>query len=292
MLDDAGLPAGVFNLVDGDGPTVGNALSSHPEIDMVSFTGSVRAGVLVAKAAADTVKRVTQELGGKSANVLLPDADFREGGERERGARPSRTADSPCDAPTRMLVPRERLDDVIGLARAAAEKTVVGDPKEKSTTMGPLVSREQLEKVQTLILSGIEEGAEAVVGGLGRPEGLERGYFARPTIFSGVTPEMTIAREEIFGPVLSILTYDDEEEALRIANDSPYGLSGYVWSGDEERARRFAARMRTGQVHLNGAGPDIAAPFGGYGQSGNGREWGPAGIEEYLETKAILGYSS
>jgi aldehyde dehydrogenase (NAD+) len=276
--------------VDGDGPTVGQAIASHPGINMVSFTGSVRAGVEVARAAAATVKRVTQELGGKSANVILRDADF------ERAVKAGvlgcfQNSGQSCDAPTRMLVPHDRLDDVVRIAQETAKKVVVGDPKAEGTSMGPLVGRQQFNRVQGLILKGIEEGAEAVVGGPGRPEGLARGYYVRPTVLAMVTPAMTVAREEIFGPVLSILTYRDEDEAVRVANDTPYGLSGYVWSADEARARNIASRLRTGMVHLNGAGHDIAAPFGGYRQSGNGREWGAAGIEEFLETKAILGYS-
>jgi aldehyde dehydrogenase (NAD+) len=288
ILHEAGVPPGVFNLVNGDGATVGATIAAHPGIDMVSFTGSTRAGVQVAKAAADTVKRVAQELGGKSANVILDDADLKatvKGGVRACFTNSGQS----CNAPTRMLVPRSRQAEAVAIAKAAAETVTVGDPRTEGTTIGPVVSRAQFDKVQRLIETGVKEGAELVTGGPGRPDGLARGYYVRPTVFANVRNDMTIAREEIFGPVLAILPYDTEEEAIRIANDTPYGLSGYVASGDPEHALRVAARLRTGNVHLNGAGPDFAAPFGGYKQSGNGREWGEHGFEEFLEVKAIMG---
>ena len=288
ILDEAGVPPGVFNLVNGDGATVGVALASHPGIDMVSFTGSTRAGVQVAKAAADTVKRVAQELGGKSANVILDDADLKravQGGVRACFTNSGQS----CNAPTRMLVPRSRHAEAVAFAKAAAEAVRVGDPRAETTTIGPVVSRAQFDKIQRLIETGVKEGAELVTGGTGRPEGLGRGYYVRPTVFANVRNDMTIAREEIFGPVLAILPYDSEEEAIHIANDTPYGLSGYVSSADPEHALRVAVRLRTGNVHLNGAGPDFAAPFGGYKQSGNGREWGEHGFEEFLEVKAVMG---
>jgi aldehyde dehydrogenase (NAD+) len=289
VLDAAGVPAGVFNLVNGDGPGVGSALSGHPDVDMVSFTGSTRAGVLVAQNAAPTVKRVAQELGGKSANILLDDADFEtavRGGTEEVF---DNTGQS-CNAPTRMLVPRERMDEAVKIAAEVAGEARVGDPRDEATEIGPLVSAVQWQKVQALIQQGIDEGATLVAGGTGKPEGLDKGYFVKPTVFTNVDNSMTIAREEIFGPVLAIIPYDDEDEAIRIANDTPYGLSGCVSSASLDRARRVAARMRTGMVHINGAQLDSMAPFGGYKQSGNGREWGPFGIEEFLEVKSIYGY--
>jgi aldehyde dehydrogenase (NAD+) len=289
ILHSAGVPKGVFNLVNGDGPTVGQALASHPDIDMVSFTGSTRGGIAVAKAAADTVKRVHQELGGKSANIVLPDADLQKavaGGVQACFLNSGQS----CDAPTRMFVHRPQHDQAAAIAKAAAEATKAGDPNTKGTSIGPVVNEAQFRKIQKLIETGIAEGATLVTGGPGRPDGINRGYYVRPTVFANVKPEMTIAREEIFGPVLSILPYDSEEQAVRMANDTVYGLSGYVQSGDLEHARRVAARLRTGQVRLNGAGPDFAAPFGGYKQSGNGREWGEFGLHEFLETKAIIGY--
>ncbi|HSQ00993.1 MAG TPA: aldehyde dehydrogenase family protein [Candidatus Dormibacteraeota bacterium] len=288
ILHEAGVPAGVFNLVQGDGPTVGAAIAAHPGIDMVSFTGSTRAGVQVAKAAADTVKRVAQELGGKSANIILDDADLAKAVQAGVKACFTNSGQS-CNAPTRMLVPRARHADAVAAARAAAEEIVVGDPQGEGTTIGPVVSAAQFDKIQGLIEAGMREGAELVTGGPGRPQGLRRGYFVRPTVFANVRNDMTIAREEIFGPVLAILPYDDEEQAIRIANDTPYGLSGYVQSGDPAHALRVAARLRTGNVHVNGARADFSAPFGGYKQSGNGREWGEYGFEEFLEVKAIMG---
>jgi aldehyde dehydrogenase (NAD+) len=289
VLDAAGVPAGVFNLINGDGPGVGTALSQHPDIDMVSFTGSTRAGVLVAQNAAPTVKRVAQELGGKSANILLDDADFAaavKGGAAECFYNTGQS----CDAPSRMLVPKDRMEEASALAAEVANSTIVGDPRDENTEVGPLVSETQWNKVQGLIKRGIDEGATLAAGGPGKPEGIDRGYFVRPTVFVNVTNEMTIAREEIFGPVLSIIAYEDEDDAIRIANDTPYGLSGYVSSGNLERARKVASRMRTGMVHINGAQGNSMAPFGGYKQSGNGREWGAYGIEEFLEVKSIYGY--
>jgi aldehyde dehydrogenase (NAD+) len=291
ILDAAGVPAGVFNLVNGDGPGVGTALSKHPDVDMVSFTGSTRAGVLVAQNAAPTVKRVAQELGGKSANILLDDADFEKAVKRGAGDVFENTGQS-CDAPSRMLVPKSRMDEAAAAAASVAEATVVGDPRDEKTEVGPLVSDLQWNKVQDLIQKGIDEGATLAAGGTGKPDGIEKGYFARPTVFANVSNDMTIAREEIFGPVLSIIPYEDEDEAVRIANDTPYGLSGYVSSSDLDRARKVAARMRTGMVHINGAWADSASPFGGYKQSGNGREWGSHGIDEFLEVKSIYGYEA
>lgn len=290
VLHEAGVPPGVFNLVNGDGAGVGEAISAHPDIDMVSFTGSTRAGIMVAKSAANTVKRVALELGGKSANVILSDADLDtavSGG----AAACFRNSGQSCNAPTRMLVPASLHDKAVEIARAEAARTKVGSPLAEDTKIGPVASEAQYQRVQGLIARAIDEGSELVAGGLGRPEGLEKGYYVRPTIFANVTNDMTIAREEVFGPVLAILPYEDEDEAVAIANDSPYGLSGYVSSGDLEHAREIAARLRTGMVHLNGAGPDFNAPFGGYKQSGNGREWGEHGFEEFIEVKAVLGYA-
>jgi len=281
----------VFNLVNGDGPTVGAAIASHPGIDMVSFTGSTRAGVQVAINAAPTVKRVTQELGGKSANIILDDAEFQtavSGGVNSCFMNSGQS----CNAPTRMLVPAVRQAEAVAIAKAAAERMKVGDPFQDGIKLGPVVSEAQFNKIQGLIQKGIDEGAELVTGGVGRPDGLASGFYVKPTVFAGVRNSMTIAREEIFGPVLAILPYDTEEQAIEIANDTPYGLSGYVSSGDLDRARRVAARLRTGNVHLNGAGASYDAPFGGYKQSGNGREWGVDGFEEFLETKAVLGYTA
>ncbi len=289
ILDAAGVPAGVFNLVNGDGPGVGTAISSHPDIAMVSFTGSTRAGVLVAQNAAPTVKRVAQELGGKSANIICDDDGFAKGVESGVGDMFDNTGQS-CDAPSRMLVPRARMDEAAEIAARVAAATKVGNPREEGTEVGPVVSDVQWDKIQGLIQAGIDEGATLVAGGTGRPDGLDTGYFVKPTVFANVTNDMTIAREEIFGPVLSIIAYDDEDDAIRIANDTPYGLSGYVSCADLETARRIASRMRTGMVHINGAWLDSAAPFGGYKQSGNGREWGHHGIDEFLEVKSVYGY--
>jgi aldehyde dehydrogenase (NAD+) len=291
ILDEAGVPPGVFNLVNGDGPTVGEAMSSHPGIDMMSFTGSTRAGIAVAKASADTVKRVTQELGGKSANIILEDADLKkavmQGVQNCFG-----NSGQSCNAPTRMFVPAAKQDEAIQFAKTAAESAKVGDPFADGTTMGPVVSEVQFNKIQNLIKKGIDEGATLVTGGLGRPEGVNRGYFVRPTVFANVTNDMTIAREEIFGPVLAMLPYQTEADAIRMANDTEYGLSGYVQSGNIEHARKVAAQLRTGNVHLNGASVDFKAPFGGYKKSGTGREWGEFGFEEFLEVKAVMGYQA
>jgi aldehyde dehydrogenase (NAD+)/3-succinoylsemialdehyde-pyridine dehydrogenase len=290
ILDEAGVPAGVFNLVNGDGPGVGAPLSAHPDIDFISFTGSTRAGTMISKAAADTVKRVALELGGKSANILLDDANFEEAVAHGVISMMTNSGQS-CNAPSRMLVPESRLEEVEAIARAACEHVVVGDSRDATTTMGPLASKMHFDKVQGMIKAGMEEGAKLVCGGPGLPEGLDKGYFTKPTVFSDVSNQMTIAREEIFGPVLCVIPYKDEEEAIQIANDTPYGLSGYVSSGSIERARRVAKQLRTGNVHLNGAGPDMAAPFGGYKQSGIGREWGIHGFEEFLEVKAVMGHN-
>ncbi|MEL1251042.1 aldehyde dehydrogenase family protein [Aurantiacibacter gilvus] len=289
VVHDAGVPAGVVNVVHGTGEVVGEALASHPEADMVSFTGSTRAGVLVAQAAAPTVKRVVQELGGKSPNVFLDDADFADAVPKGvLGA--MRNVGQSCAAPTRMVVPRARLAEVEELAAAAAGTIVVTNPLDESAFIGPLANAAQFDKVQDLIQVGMDEGAKLLCGGLGRPQGLNRGYFVRPTIFSEVTPEMRIAKEEIFGPVLVIQAYDDEEDAIRIANATSYGLSSHVQSGDLERARRVAGRIRAGQVHINYPAWSRHAPFGGYKMSGNGREYGYFAVEEYCEVKAILGY--
>ncbi len=287
ILDEAGVPPGVFNLVNGDGPTVGTALSSHPDIDMMSFTGSTRAGIQVAKNAADTVKRVAQELGGKSANIVLEDADLKAA--VTNGVRSCfMNSGQSCNAPTRMLVPASKHAEAIAIAREVAASVEAADPATAAPgAIGPVVSRQQWTKIQGLIKAGIDEGAELVAGGLGLPEGIERGCYVRPTVFAGVKNDMTIAREEVFGPVLAILPYKDEEEAIRIANDTVYGLSGYVQSGSAEHGYQVASRLRTGNVHVNGAGPDFNAPFGGYKQSGNGRESGKYGLEEFLEVKAL-----
>lgn len=291
ILHEAGVPKGVFNMIDGDGPTVGEALSRHPDIDMMSFTGSTRAGVQVAKAAAETVKRVSQELGGKSANIILEDADLNAAVKSGVLSMMSNTGQS-CNAPSRMLVPKKLYDEAVNIAKSVAAKPVVGDPKKDGVTMGPVSNKTQFEKIQRLLQTGIDEGATVVIGGPGRPEGIDKGYFIKPTVFANVNNTMTIAREEIFGPVLVMIPYESEEEAVRIANDTVYGLSGYVYSGDIERARKVARKLRTGMVHLNGASGDINAPFGGYKQSGNGREWGKEGLKEFLETKALMGYSA
>ena len=290
VLDAAGVPAGVFNLVNGDGATVGSRISSHPDVDMVSFTGSTRAGIEVAKNAAPTVKRVAQELGGKSANIILDDADFAKSISRDVFGMCMNSGQS-CNAPTRMLVPNARMDEAAAIAKAAAENVKVGDPTAEGTVIGPVVSGVQFDKIQNLIQKGIDEGAKLEIGGTGRPEGLNAGYYVKPTVFSHVTNDMTIAQEEIFGPVLSLIGYEDDEDAVRIANETLYGLSGYI-SGDPERAKKIARLIRTGNVHLNGAPVDNNAPFGGYKQSGNGREWGQHGFEEFLEVKAIMGYNA
>ncbi len=287
VMHEAGVPKGVFNLVNGDGPSVGAAMSAHPDIDMMSFTGSTRAGVEVAKAAAETVKRVAQELGGKSANIILEDADLKAAVAAGVTQCFTNSGQS-CNAPTRMLVPAKSHDEALEIAKAAAEGVKPGDPFTEGTTIGPVVSEVQFEKIQNLIQKGIDEGATLVTGGTGRPDGLNVGYFVKPTVFGNVNNDMTIAREEIFGPVLSILPYESEEEAISIANDTPYGLSGYVQSGDVDHAMAVAAQIRSGNIHVNGSGADFGAPFGGYKMSGNGREWGEHGFEEFLEVKAVF----
>jgi acyl-CoA reductase-like NAD-dependent aldehyde dehydrogenase len=286
IMDEVGVPPGVFNVVTGHGPVVGEALAAHPEVDMVSFTGSTRAGRRVSEVAAQTVKKVALELGGKSPNVILDDADLQKAvvdGMQKCFLNSGQT----CSALTRMLVPREQLPIVEAIAAAVVEQTAVGEPFDERTALGPLVSDVQRERVRAYIEQGIAEGARLVAGGAEAPDGLDRGYFVRPTVFSDVTPEMTIAQEEIFGPVLAIMPYDDEEDAVRKANDTVYGLAGGVWSGDEERAKRVARRLRTGQVEINGGTFNPLAPFGGYKQSGHGRELGPYGIEEFLTLKAM-----
>jgi aldehyde dehydrogenase (NAD+) len=289
IIDAAGVPPGVFNLVNGDGPTVGEAIAAHPGIDMVSFTGSTAAGIRVAKLAADTVKRVAQELGGKSANIILGDADLKAA-VMEGVHACYVNAGQNCQSPTRMLIPCARRDAAFEAAREAVDSIRLGDPLDPASTMGPLVSRAQFDKVQDLIRSGVEEGATLVAGGTGRPAEVNRGYFVRPTVFGDVTPQMKIAREEIFGPVLSIISYDTEDEAIEIANDTPFGLAGFVQSSDLDRARSVGNRLRAGRVYLNGAPFDRSLPFGGYKQSGNGREFGVFGFEEYLEVKAMIGF--
>ena len=287
VLHEAGVPAGVFNLVNGDGLSVGEAMSSHPDIDMMSFTGSTRAGVAVAKASADTVKRVSQELGGKSANIILDDADFNQsvaGGVTGCFMNSGQS----CNAPTRMLVPANRQDEAVAIAKATAEATIVGDPKEVAAGgIGPVVSEVQFNKIQGLIEKGIEEGATLVAGGVEKPDGCDKGYYVRPTVFANVTNDMTIAKEEIFGPVLVMIKYNNEEEAIKIANDTEYGLAGYV-QGDPDHAKEVARKIRAGQVVINGGARGTGAPFGGYKASGNGREHGLHGLEECLETKAII----
>ena len=288
VMHEAGVPAGVFNLINGDGAGVGAPLSSHREVDMVSFTGSTRAGSEVARNAAASVKRVHQELGGKSPNVLLDDADF------ERAVTKSvlhvfQNSGQSCNAPTRMLVPAGKLAEVEAIAKRVAESVITGDPTSEKTNLGPVVSKLQFERVEGYIAKGIAEGAKVVIGGSGRPDGLTKGYFVKPTIFSNVRNDMTIAREEIFGPVLCILPYDNEEQAVQIANDTPYGLAAYVWSKDNLHARRIGARIRAGQVTLNGASGNMNTPFGGFKMSGNGREWGEFGLRDFLEVKAVIG---
>jgi aldehyde dehydrogenase (NAD+) len=290
ILHEAGVPPGVFNLINGDGPGVGAAISAHPGIDLVSFTGSTRAGIEVARAAAATVKRVHQELGGKSPNIILPDADLQAAVTRGVKHVMQNTGQS-CNAPTRMLAPFSLMPQVIDIAREAALSTTVGDPNGNAE-LGPVVSELQWTKIQRLIEKGIEEGATLVAGGPGKPEGLETGYYVKPTVFANVTNSMTIAREEIFGPVVAILGYETVEEAIAIANDTPYGLAAYVQGRDPALLRSTAARLRAGQVNINGAGTDLMAPFGGYKQSGNGREWGDLAFGEFLETKAEIGYGA
>jgi aldehyde dehydrogenase (NAD+) len=290
VMHEAGVPAGVFNLVNGDGPSVGQVMAAHPDIDMMSFTGSTRAGILVAKTAADTVKRVSQELGGKSPNIILPDADFQTAITRGVYGCFSNSGQS-CNSPTRMLVPLDRHEEAIGIAKAAAEMHKVGDPSSKETMLGPVVSEVQFKKIQSLIEAGVKDGATLVTGGTGRPEGLTRGYYVRPTIFGNVSNDMTIAREEIFGPVLAILPYKTEEEAIAIANDTVYGLSANVESKDMDHAARVARQIRAGQVRISHAF-DFGAPFHGYKMSGNGHEYADWGIHDFLEVKAVVGYEA
>jgi len=289
VMDAAGVPPGVFNLINGTGAEVGAAISSHPGIDMVSFTGSTRAGIEVAKAAATTVKRVAQELGGKSPNIILEDADMKSavtGGIRSV----MNNSGQSCNAPTRMLVPSKKMGEAIAIAKEAAEATTVGDPNGNAM-LGPVVNKTQFDKIQKLIQAGIDEGATLVAGGVGRPDGLEKGYFVKPTVFANVTNEMTIAKEEIFGPVVSILGYETVDEAIKVGNDTEYGLAAYISGTDMAKVREVASQLRAGQVSLNGGGGDMNAPFGGYKMSGNGREWGDHGFTEYLEIKAVLGYT-
>jgi len=291
ILDEAGVPKGVFNLVNGDGAGVGQVMAAHHGIDAISFTGSTGAGIDVAIKAAPTVKRVGQELGGKSANVLLDDCDLAK--EVAKGVDLCfRNAGQSCNAPTRMLVPAGRMAEVAEMAKAAAAKFKVGDPADSETTMGPVVSERQWKKIQGYIAKGISEGATLVTGGEGRPAGLDTGYYVQPTVFADVENDMTIAQEEIFGPVLAIIGYHDEAEAVQFANDSPFGLAAYVSSGDAARARRVARALNAGMVHINMAVADPFAPFGGTKQSGNGREWGEAGLEEYLEVKSVMGWNA
>ena len=291
ILHEAGVPKGVFNLLNGLGPEVGAAMSEHPDIDMISFTGSTRAGVDVAKRAAPTVKRVSQELGGKSPNVILEGADLAKavtGGVMHM----FNNSGQSCNAPSRMIVPAARMKEVAAIAKGVADKTKAGDPRGEGTTIGPVVNRGQWEKIQALINKGIEEGATLVAGGPGLPEGVNKGFYVRPTIFADVKPDMTISREEIFGPVLVIIGAQDESEAVKIANDTPYGLAGYVSAPTIEKAREVGRKIRAGNVNLQGVPNDRTAPFGGYKQSGNGREWGKFGLEEYLEVKAVAGYNA
>ena len=289
ILHAAGVPAGVFNLVNGDGPTVGAAISGHPEVDMVSFTGSTRAGIEVARNAAPTVKRVHQELGGKSPNIILPDADFKRAVTNGVRGVMGNSGQS-CNAPTRMLVPNDRMEEALAIAKTAAEATTVGAP-DSGAALGPVISATQWDKIQTLIQAGMAEGATLVAGGPGKPTGLETGYYVKPTVLGHVNNQMTVAREEIFGPVLVVLGYDTVDEAIQIANDTPYGLAAYVSGTDPEATRKVASRLRAGQVNMNSAGPDLMAPFGGFKQSGNGREWGDHAFAEFLEVKAVLGYA-
>lgn len=289
FIDEAGFPAGVFNLLHGTGATIGDALTSHPQVDMVSFTGSTRAGIMVAKSAAETVKRVSQELGGKSANIVFADAGLEAAVTRGVLHCFNNTGQS-CNAPTRMLVEASAYDEAVAIAARVGAGVALGDPRVPGGHLGPVVSKLQYDKIQHLIQTGIAEGAQVICGGAGRAAGFDRGYYVRPTIFAGVTNQMTIAREEIFGPVLVMISFKDEADAIAIANDTPYGLAAYVQSGDLVRARRVAAQLRAGSVHINGAGQDYCSPFGGYKQSGNGREWGEFGLHDFLETKVINGF--
>ncbi len=289
FIDEAGFPAGVFNMVHGTGPAIGDALTSHPEVDMISFTGSTRAGIQVAKSAADTVKRVSQELGGKSANIVFADSDL-EASVKRGVLHCFENAGQSCNAPTRMLVEASAYEAAVAIAARVAKDAKLGDPMEKGGHYGPVVSKLQFDKIQRLIQVGIDEGAQVVAGGTGRAGGFERGYYVKPTVFAGVHNKMAIAQEEVFGPVLVMIPFEDEANAVEIANDTPYGLAAYVQSGDLERARRVSRRMRAGGVSINGAGQDYASPFGGYKQSGNGREWGEWGLHDFLEVKVINGF--
>jgi aldehyde dehydrogenase (NAD+) len=289
VMHAAGVPAGVFNLVNGDGPTVGAAISSHPGVDMVSFTGSTRAGIEVARNAAPTVKRVHQELGGKSPNIILPDADIKRAVTAGvRGV--MQNSGQSCNAPTRMLVPNAKMAEAMAVAKEVAEATTVGAP-DSGAALGPVISATQWDKIQTLLHKGIEEGAQVVAGGPGKPAGLETGYYVKPTVLGPVSNDKTVAREEIFGPVLVVIGYDTVEQAVQIANDTPYGLAAYVSGTDLEATRKVASKLRAGQVNINSAATDLMAPFGGFKQSGNGREWGEHAFAEFLEVKAVLGYA-
>jgi len=291
FIDAAGFPAGVFNMVHGTGAGIGDALTGHPLVDMVSFTGSTRAGVQVAKTAADTVKRVSQELGGKSANIVFADADLEAA--ITRGVRHCfGNSGQSCNAPTRMLVEASVYDQAVAIAQQAAEAVKLGDPRESGPHIGPVVSKVHYEKIQRMIQAGIDEGARLVTGGTGRADGFERGYYVKPTVFADVHNGMTVAQEEIFGPVLVMIPFTDEADAIAIANDTPYGLAGYVQSGDLDKARRVARRLRAGSIKINGAGQDYGSPFGGYKQSGNGREWGEFGLHDFLELKVMNGFQA
>ncbi len=289
FIDEAGFPTGVFNMVHGTGAMIGEALTGHPDVDMVSFTGSTRAGIQIAKSAADTVKRVSQELGGKSANIVFADAGLEAAVTRGVLHCFGNTGQS-CNAPTRMLVEASVYEEAVAIAAKVAQSVTLGDPMDKGPHLGPVVSKAQFDKIQGLIQVGIDEGARVVAGGVGRADGFDRGYYVKPTVFAGVHNDMTIAREEIFGPVLVMIPFKDEADAIRIANDTPYGLAGYIQSGDLERARRVARKIRAGSVYLNGNGQDYCSPFGGYKQSGNGREWGAFGLHDFLEVKVINGF--
>ncbi len=288
IMEDADLPKGVFNLVNGTGPELGNLISKHSDIDMVSFTGSTKAGISVATNSAETIKRVTQELGGKSANIILEDADFSKSVAKGIFHCMNNSGQS-CNAPTRMLIPEGKMEDAIRISKETVEKLNIGDPKDENTNVGPVVNKDQFVKILDYINKGIEEGATLITGGKKFPDNLDKGFFIKPTIFANVTTDMVISREEIFGPVLSIIAYKTEEEAINIANDSSYGLSGYISSNNIDKAKKMASKIRTGMIHFNYAPVDQALPFGGYKMSGNGREWGEYGIEDFLETKAIIG---
>ncbi len=289
FIDEAGFPTGVFNMVHGTGAMIGEALTGHPDVDMVSFTGSTRAGIQIAKSAAETVKRVSQELGGKSANIVFADSGLEAAVTRGVLHCFGNTGQS-CNAPTRMLVEASVYEEAVAIATKVAQSVTLGDPMDKGPHLGPVVSKAQFDKIQGLIQVGIDEGARVVAGGVGRADGFDRGYYVKPTVFAGVHNDMTIAREEIFGPVLVMIPFKDEADAIRIANDTPYGLAGYIQSGDLERARRVARKVRAGSVYLNGNGQDYCSPFGGYKQSGNGREWGAFGLHDFLEVKVINGF--